>query len=58
MNWAGPSHGSAFLHSCYPHGESLTNNLLDTGVPLKAIFALRVQEIGASPQPAPLARIA
>jgi hypothetical protein len=41
-----------------PHGEIVTNNMLDIDAPLKAIFALRVQEMGAASQPAPLARIA
>lgn len=39
-----------FLHSCHPHDESLANNLLDIDVPLKAIFVLRVQEMGATPR--------
>ena len=41
-----------------PHGEIVTNNMLDIDAPLKAIFTLRVQEMGATSQPAPLARIA
>jgi len=46
------------LHSCYPHGENLPNNMLDIDAPLKAMLALRVLEMGAAPQPALLARTA
>jgi hypothetical protein len=41
-----------------PHGEMVTNNVLDIDAPLKAIFTQRVQEMGAMPQLASLARIA
>jgi|EndMetStandDraft_5_1072996.scaffolds.fasta_scaffold129563_1 hypothetical protein len=41
-----------------PHGEIVTNNMLDIDVPLKAMFVLRVQEMGASSEPTPLAHIA
>ena len=55
----GPGHRMARLF-CFPdpHGEIITNNMLDIDAPLKAIFTLRVQEMGATSQPAPLARIA
>ena len=54
----GPSRGPAFFVFPDPYGEIVTNNMLDIDAPLKAIFALRVQEMGATSQPAPLARIA
>jgi hypothetical protein len=41
-----------------PHGEIVTNNLLDIDAALKAMFSQRVQEMGAMPQLASLARIA
>jgi hypothetical protein len=41
-----------------PQGEMVMNNLLDIDAPLKAIFTLRVQDMGATRQPAPFARIA
>ena len=55
-----PSGGSAFCFLVFPdpHGEVVTNNMLDIDAPLKAIFTLRVQEMGATSQSAPLARIA
>jgi hypothetical protein len=41
-----------------PHGEIVTNNMLDIDAPLKAMFILRVQEMGANSEPTPLAHIA
>jgi hypothetical protein len=41
-----------------PHGEIIINNVLDIDTSLKAIFTQRVQEMGAMPQLASLARIA
>jgi hypothetical protein len=41
-----------------PHGEIVTNNMLDIDAPLKAMFILRVQEMGANSESTPLAHIA